>query len=160
MLDSKKSKWIIAIMVCVVSIALLLLLLNANAAICINPFDNGGCISVAWDKALMTKTDRIVIRVGDEQHESTDPAVLYQIVSETKVATNTDLRYPNTDRWIDVYCGTILIRSMRWADNHDMIIVYNADARHWVFPSMEAEGMIVASQALIEMLNEIIKTDS
>ncbi len=155
-LDCKMRNRIVFITICVVCVTLLLVLLIANAAISINPFDNGGCISVALDRSLLAKADRVIIRIGENQYETIDPDVIRQIVSETKVATNTDLRYPKTDRWIDVYCGSSLIRSMRWADNHDTIVVYNADTLHWVFPSMEGHGIIHPSEELIEILNAII----
>lgn len=157
--NGKKTKRIIVISICVICIVLLLLLLTANVAVSVNPFDNGGCISVAFDKSFMQKADRVIIRAGEKQYEVTDPDVVRKLVSETKVATNTDLRYPNTDRWIDVYYGSVLVRSMRWADNHDAIVVYKSDKRHWIFPSMEGDGIVEPSEELIEMLNAILNTD-
>lgn len=127
-------------------------------AVSLNVFDNGGCISVAFDKSSMKKADRIVIRADEKQYEITDPDVISMIVSETMVATNTDLRYPNTDRWIDVYSGNILVRSMMWADNHDTIIVYNRDSIHWIYPSVDGAGIVCLSKDLVEVLNAIMKT--
>ncbi len=150
------TKRIIVIAVCVICAALMVSLFAANVAIGIHPFDNGGCISLALDKSLLMKADKVIIRVGEEEYETTDSNVIHKITSETKVATNTDLRYPNTDRWIDVYCGNLLVRSMRWADNHDTIVVYSSDRLHWVFPSMEGDGIVYPSEELVEMLNEII----
>lgn len=159
MYNGKKTTLIIVISICVICIVLLLLLLTANVAISVNPLDNGGCISVAFDKSLMLKADRVIIRVGEKKYEVTDSDVVRKIVSETKVATNTDLRYPNTDRWIDVYYGSVLVRSMMWEDNHDSIIVYNSDKLHWIFPTMEGDGIVEPSEELIEMLNAILSTD-
>ena len=136
----------------------MLLPITANVAISINPFDSGGCISVAFDKSLMIRADKIIIRVDETQYEIADSDVIRKIVSETKVATNTDLRYPNTNRWIDVYCGNILVRSMRWADNLDTIIVYNSDRLHWIFPSAEGYGIVCPSEDLIAMLNAVLNT--
>lgn len=157
---SKKMKWLIVICsICVICVVLLLLLLSAHVAVSINPFDSGGCVSVAFDKSLMMKADKVLIRDGEKQYEITDPEVIRKIVSETKVATNTDLCAANTDRWIDVYCGDDLVRSMRWEKDHDSIIVYNKDSRHWIFPSMEGKGIIDPSNELLEALNAIVNTD-
>lgn len=151
--NNKKTILIIVVSICAI---LLLFLLIANVAVSFNPFDNGGCISVALDKPLMMKADRIIIRVGERQYEITDHDIIRKIIAETKVATNTDLRYPSTDRWIDVYCGNILVRSMMWEDNHNQIIVYNNDRLHWIFPSDDGEGIVHPSSELIAVLEEII----
>lgn len=158
MLDSKKTKLALLLSVCVVGMVLLVLILTTSMAISLNVFDNGGCISVAFDKSSMTKADRIVIRAAERQYEITDPDVINMIVSETIVATNTDLRYPNTDRWIDVYSENVLVRSMMWADNHDAVIVYNRDSIHWIYPSVDGAGIVYLSEDLVEVLNAIMKT--
>lgn len=158
MLDSKKTKLVLLLSVCVVGMVLLLLILTTSIAISLNVFDNGGCISVAFDKSCMKKADRIVIRTDEKQYEITDPDVINMIVSETIVATNTDLRYPNTDRWIDVYSENVLVRSMRWADNHDAVIAYNRDSIHWIYPSVDGVGIVYLSKDLVEVLNAIMKT--
>lgn len=155
MFHKKKHKIVIVITMCI-ALLLLLGLFVANVAICINPFDSGGCISVAFDKLLMLTADRVVIRVEGSSYETTDPELIRLITSETQVATNTDLRYPKTDRWIDIYRGDALIRSMRWSDSLDTIIVYHADSTHWVFPSYEGDGIILPSTELINKLIEII----
>lgn len=155
--SSKKiRRVIVTCTICIICVVMLLLPLTPNVAISINPFDSGGCISVALDKSLLMKADKIIIRVDERQYEITDNDMIRKIVSETKVATNTDLRYPNTDRWIDVYCGNILVRSMRWTDNIDTIIVYKSDRFHWIFPSAEGHGIVWPSEDLIAMLNAVL----
>jgi len=129
-------------------------------SISINPFDNGGCFSVTFDKFPMLIADRVVIRVGDKKFEITDNEMVCEVTSATICATNTDLRYPKTNRWIDIYCGNILIRSMRWEDNHNGIIVYHADIFHWVFPSINGDGLVYPSIDLIEKLEEVINDES
>lgn len=156
MLDSKKTKLVLLLSVCVAGMVLLVLMLSTSMAVSLNVFDNGGCISVAFDKSSMKKVDRIVIRADEKRYEITDPVVISMIVSETMVATNTDLRYPNTDRWIDVYSGNTLVRSMRWADNHDTIVVYNRDSIHWIYPSMEGAGLVYPSTDLVALLNSVL----
>ena len=155
----KKKTSIIVISICLICLVLLVLFLATNIAINFNLFDSGGCISVALDKSRMADADKIIIRVNERQYEITDYDVIQKIVSETTVATNTDLRFPNTDRWIDVYRDDVLIRSMRWADNNDQIIVYSRDGLHWIFPSLEGYGIVYPSEDLLKTLVSIINAD-
>ncbi|MDD6200516.1 MAG: hypothetical protein PUB93_04525 [Firmicutes bacterium] len=134
----------------------LLILLFLNVSLRINPFDGGGCISIAFDKFPMLIANRAVICYGDVRYEITDIGLVREITSETRCATNTDLRHPNTDRWIEIYCGDTLIRRMRWEDNHDGIIVYNAGVLHWIFPSNDGEGLVYPSEELLARLNTLI----
>lgn len=143
----------------VVIIAVSIGLLVTNMSVRINPFEGGGCVSVSFDKFLMFLADRAVIRYGEFSCEITDAELIDQISSETRCATHTDLRYPQTDRWIELYIGNTMIRKMRWENNHNGIIVYNADVYHWIFPSMSGEGIIYPSEELIEMLNTTLNTD-
>ena len=151
----KNTKKVIVVTMCIAFLVLLGLLIT-NVAVCVNPFDGGGCFSVALDKFQMLTADRVVIRVEERSYETTDPELIRLITSETRVATNTDLSYPKTDRWIDIYRGDVLIRSMRWADNLNQIVVYHADNTHWVFPSYDGDGIILPSTELINKLIEVI----
>ena len=141
------------IIACLVIVCLLMLI---HVDVCFNTRDGGGCISVTFDKLQMMNADRAVIRVGDKSYEITDDELIRQITAETRVATNTDLCNHNTDRWIDIYCGDTLIRSMMWENNHDGIIVYHADICHWVIPSDSGLGIVYPSEALLQKLEEII----
>ncbi|MBQ7372866.1 MAG: hypothetical protein IJW67_13490, partial [Blautia sp.] len=94
-------------------------------------------ISVAFDKQAMRSADRIVIRTGESEIQITDPELIGQIVEETAAATHMKVTCPE-ERWIDVYCGDRLIRSMGWSDCCDTVNVYNSDASHWV---ISVEGM-------------------
>lgn len=146
------SEWIV--LGCFVVVCLLLLV---NAAVCFNTNDGGGCISVSFDKLPMLIADRVVIRVGEQSYEVTDMELVRQITSETKVATNTDLCNHEIDRWIDVYCGDTLIRSMMWEDYHDGIVVYHAGFLHWIIPSDSGLGIVYPSEELLQKLEEIVK---
>lgn len=147
-------KWIL--LACLAGICLLLLM---NTAVCFNTQDGGGCISVAFDKLPMMIADRAVIRVGEKSYEVTDTQLVRQITSETRVATNTDLCNHKVDRWIDIYCGDTLIRSMMWEDYHDGIVVYHAGIFHWVIPSDSGLGIVYPSDELLQKLEEVIEAD-
>ena len=119
---NQKRKRILCLDVCLAAAVVLIVLPAVSAAVSMNPSDNGGCFSVAFDKA----------------------------------ATNTDLRHPNTERWIELYRGDRLIRRMRWEDNHGGIVVYEADWLHWVFPGDSGEGLVYPSEELLAQLNALI----
>ena len=143
----------------IVIIVVLIMLLVINVSVRLNPFEGGGCVSVSFDKLPMLLVDRAVIRYGEFNCEITDTDLIDQISSETRCAAHTDLRYPQTDRWIELYIGNTMIRKMRWENNHNGIIVYNASFYHWVFPSMTGDGIIYPSEELIAKLNAILNTD-
>lgn len=153
---NQKRKRILCLGVCLAAAVVLIVLPAVSAAVSMNPSDNGGCFSVAFDKAAMRSADRAVICVNEERYEISDPALVREIADQTLAATNTDLRHPNTERWIELYRGDRLIRRMRWEDNHGGIVVYEADWLHWVFPSDSGEGLVYPSEELLAQLNALI----
>lgn len=154
MRNKKFSKKLLCL--CVLLIFLLGLLL-LNVSLRMNPFDNGGCFSISFDKLPMSMANRVVIYTSDSSVEITDRDLICSITKETSCATNTDLRYEKTERWIEIYCGNTLIRRMRWEDNHGVIVVYHADLIHWIFPSTEGDGIVYPSSQLTAKLEAIIQ---
>lgn len=140
---------------------LALLLLAINIGISFNPSDNGGCISVTFDKLPMLLAQKAILRMGDKTYSITDVKLVHEIVSETIVATNTDLRYAETDRWIDIYCGNFIVRKIHWLGRHDtphMFIVYNTSPIHWILFSKDGDGIVFPSDGLIAHLEKIVTT--
>lgn len=146
--------------VAIVCVFIVLALLLLNVGMHMNPFVSGGCFSFTFDKLPMLLADKAVIRVGDDSYVITDSRLVNDITSETICATHTDLCCSKTDRWIDIYCGDTLIRSMRWEDGHDGIVVYNvyndSGILHWIFPTDGGDGIVYPSEELISHLKEII----
>ena len=133
-------------------------LLFMNVAVSATPNLGGGCISVTFDKFLMQLVDRAVLRDGNDSYEITDADLIEQIKSETLCATKTDLCHSETtDRWIELYIGDMLVRQMRWEDEHDQIIVYQADLFHWIIYSLDGDGMVQPSADLTAKLYEILE---
>ncbi len=133
------------------------LLLLLNVGVCFNPFDNGGCISVTFDKLPMMLADRAVLCVGEERYEINDLSLVHELTKQTCVATNTDLCCTESgDRYIEIYWGNTLVRRMLWERNHDKIVVYNEGVFHWVLFSQEGDGLVFPSEELIAKLNEVI----
>ncbi len=139
----------------IICLGLLLVLLLLNVSVEMNLRGNGGCVSVAFDKLPMLLADKVVLRIGEYSYTIDDISVVRQIVSETKVATCTDLRFWEQNAfWIDIYCGDILIRSMKCKSDFTQVIVYEKDALHWIFPTFEGEGMVFLSEELIATLQK------
>lgn len=140
-------------------IGVVLLLLLTNVGISINPGDNGGCISVTFDKLPMLLAQKAILCVDGEQYDVSDTKLVREIVRESVVATNTDLRYVNTERWIDIYCGNCLVRRIHWiTGDYPMFIVYNASPIHWIFFSNDGDGIVFPSDKLINNLESVIGT--
>lgn len=153
----KIQKTRIIIWTCITAVLLLLFL---NVSFSSNPFDGGGCFSVAFDKLPMMLADKVVICLGEETtYEVTDIELVREISSATQCATNTDLCYSGYNRWIDIYCGNVLIRRMSWDLEHNGILVYNADIFHWIFPSKDGHGLVYPSAELIAKLEAVIESD-
>ena len=154
-----KRRTCIAILATVVFLAAIWLVLAMNASFGgSNLFSEAyAAMSVAFDKQAMQSADRIVIRTGESEIQITDPAILAQIVKETAAATHTKVTCPE-ERWIDVYCGDRLIRSMGWSGCCDTVNVYDSDASHWVISveGMEDGGSVYLSQELVTKLNSLL----
>lgn len=137
-------------------IVLVLLVLNVNLGIYPNgaKYSGQGCISVSFDKAPLLLADRIVICQGDSRHEITDRGLIWDVVTESRIPTNAGLRHMQTDRWIEIYCGDLLVRKMRWATalGGDVFVVYEADSLHWIFPEDLSEGQVFPSADLVARL--------
>ena len=137
-------------------IVLVLLVLNVNLGFYPNgaKYSGQGCISVSFDKMLLLLADRIVVRQGNALYEITDRKLIWDVVTESRLPTNAGLRYMQTDRWIEIYCGDLLVRKMRWATalDGDVFVVYEADSLHWIFPEDLSEGQVFPSADLVARL--------
>ena len=140
-------------------IVLVLLVLNVNLGIYPDPDLGDGCISVSFDKLPLLLADRIVVRHGSTSYEITDRALIWDVVTESRIPTNTNRRHTNDNRWIDIYCGDFLVRSIRWASNvdGDVFVVYEPDLFHWLFPWDLGDGQITPSAELIARLEAACK---
>lgn len=118
--------------------------------------EGGGCFSVVFDKAFVLGADRIVIREGEKIVTITDKALVREIALEFVVANRTDLCGYHADKWMDIYNGDQLVRSIRWNACCELAEIYEADAAHWVFPSYSNIGQVELSREFRERLDQII----
>lgn len=116
----------------------------------------GGCFSVVFDKALVLSADRIVIREGVKTVTITDKALVREIAAEFVVANRTDLCGYHADKWMEIYNGDLLVRSIHWNACCELAEIYEADAFHWVFPSHSNIGQVYLSREFRERLDQII----
>ena len=162
----KKQKVWRVIVVCLLVIAAIsaypLAYLIKNVAICFNPFDSGGCVTIVYDKAAMRAADRVVLCVGEDRYEITDADFVDEITEELMIATHTGLRYAAIDRWIEIYSGDTLVRRMMWAECTDRngVFIYFEDALHPIYHNYPtdgpADGQIHPSDELVIWLNDVL----
>lgn len=122
----------------------------------------GECISIAFDKYAMRKADRIVLHRDNISVTITDESLVHELSNTLMVADKTDLKASFGDDWIEMYDGDQLIRRMRWgaAGHIERVEVYKAGPAHWIWPSVEKQGLVFLSDELVEKLTAIIDTNS
>ena len=114
-------------------------------------------MSLAFDKRAMQSVDRIIIRTNGTEYELTDVALVNALVEETRAATHIQPSCP-VEKWIDMYYGDQLIRSMGWSSCCNTVNVYDTDAMHWVISveGIENGGCVYLPNDLVEALNSSI----
>jgi hypothetical protein len=159
---TKKKRILLVLSICLLAVGVLAVYPLTKVAVCFNPFDSGGCIAVAYDKAAMRAADRVVLCVGEDRYEITDADFVDEITKELMVATHTGLRYAKVDRWIEIYSGDMLVRRMLWAECtvQNGVFIYFEDELHPIYHNYPtdgpADGQISPSDELVEKLNAII----
>ena len=117
-------------------------------------------LSVAFfEKWKMLSVDRIVIETdAGKQIEITDSAIINKILDETTIATHGTSKHGHYERWIYLYNGDNLVRTMKWSTCGDMVELYDADAFHWLFPTEgTAEvGLVYLTEDLVDTLEALI----
>lgn len=154
--NSKQAKKIIVLVtsLCILILAITLLALNVSIGMSTGAY---AAVSIAFDKQAMQSVDRIIIRANGAEHEIADVALVKDLVAETSAATHMKFSCP-CDKWIDMYCGERLVRSMGWTSCCDAVNVYDTDAMHWVvsLEGIEDGGSVYLSSDLVTALNSLI----
>ena len=154
--NKKQIKKVIVLLTSLSVLILFIVLLALNVSFGISTGAYAAA-SIAFDKQAMQSVDRIVIKTKDAEYEITDAALVKDLVSETSAATHMNFSCP-CDKWIDLYCGDHLIRSMGWTSCCDAVNVYDTDAKHWVISieGIEEGGSVYLSADLVAALNACI----
>ena len=153
MKNKKTVKWEWLIFLCIVSFILICVCFGrmsftpGSKFIALSPFGRLELLGV----------DRAVVTVDGESVTVTDAQLLGRIVDETTVATVADIcdGCCLKDRTIDLYRGDKLVRSMKWIDGHDNVLVYKADLTHWMFPPSAKAGRVILSKELVSALEAL-----
>ena len=153
--ENKRRVWIV-----IGCIIVIILIASQFVGVHIGIFDSGGgsCISVAFDKMSVITADKIVYRVGDQEITITDPATVRYIADHFVVANKGGLCPSQDNKWMYIYNGDRLVRSMRWRCCEEIVDVYKPDALHWVFPSEAGIGQVELSKDFLVYLDSLIQT--
>lgn len=150
----KKLIWIISICICVlIPIGILFL----NMGIGRGGDQVGGCTSVVFDKIALNSANRILVYEGNQVSIITEKSVVGEIVDMFLVADCTDMGQIYTDRYLEIYSGNSLVRTVRFSQDGTFVKLYDADMTHWVFGSTGKAGQLTMSTETMERLNQLIK---
>ena len=144
--------------ICVLSVTLLILLAFKNIGINNGLFSSAGgsCIAVVFDKAAVLGADRIVYRAGDQEITITDSDTVKKIAAEFVVANRSGLCPSQDDRYMYIYNGDRLVRSLRWRCCEEIVDIYEEDATHWLFPPECHTGQVELNQDFLDYLDTLI----
>ena len=121
-------------------------------------FDSAGgsCISIVFDKQAVLGADRIVYKVGDAEITITDPNTVRMIAEKFVVANRAGL-CPSTDqKWMYIYNGDKLVRSLQWRACNEIVDIYEADSTHWLYPSECTVGQVEVSDEFLDYLDSLM----
>ena len=119
----------------------------------------GECLSVAlFGKLELKHVDKIVLRTVEQEIIITDAALIDEVVSETAIATHTQLCGCEADISIELFRGDKCVRSMEWEIGHNTVKVYETDISHWILIPLGKQngGYVYLSDGLSSRLNGVI----
>lgn len=121
-------------------------------------FSNAGgdCIAVVFDKAAVMGADKIVYRNGNFEVTITDPDTVKKIASQFVVANRSGLCNAQDNRFMYIYNGDKLVRSLRWRCCEEIVDIYEEDATHWLLPTECHTGQVELSREFLEYLDTLI----
>ena len=153
-------KWL-SICICMISAAIIFLIASQFIGIHNGLFSStgGSCIAVVFDKASVMSADRIVYRVGDQEITITEPDTVKMIASQFVVANRAGLCNARDDRYMYIYNGEKLVRSLRWRCCEEIVDIYEEDATHWLFPPECHTGQVELSRDFLNYLDSLLISD-
>lgn len=153
----KKNWWLLILAMCVIAAALIV---PQFVAVHFGLFDSAGgsCISVVFDKHSVITADRIVYRVGDQEITITDPETVGYIAKQFVVANRAGLCPSQQNRWMYIYNGDKLVRSMQWRACEEFVDIYEADSTHWLLPGEVRTGQVELSREFLDYLDSLMES--
>lgn len=119
----------------------------------------GSCIAVVFDKASVMGADRIVYQVGSKEVTITDPATVKEIASHFVVANRAGLCNAQDNRYMYIYNGDKLVRSLRWRCCEEIVDIYEKDATHWLLPAECHTGQVELSREFLDYLDTLFESN-
>lgn len=156
----KCAKWL-RLCISILIILIVFLILSRFIAINNGLFSSAGgsCFAVVFDKNVVLNADRILYQVGNQQVEITDPDAVRKIASEFVVANRAGLCNAQDDRYMYIYNGDRLVRSLRWRCCEEIVDIYEEDAAHWLFPPECHTGQVELSREFLAYLDDLLSSD-
>ena len=153
----KCAKWL-RLCISILIILIVFLILSRFIAINNGLFSSAGgsCFAVVFDKNFVLNADRILYQVGNQQVEITDPDAVRKIASEFVVANRAGLCNAQDDRYMYIYNGDRLVRSLRWRCCEEIVDIYEEDATHWLFPPECRTGQVELDRAFLDYLESLL----
>ena len=156
----KCAKWL-RLCISILIILIVFLILSRFIAINNGLFSSAGgsCFAVVFDKNDVLNADRILYQVGNQRFEITDPDTVRKIASEFVVANRAGLCNAQDDRYMYIYNGDKLVRSLRWRCCEEIVDIYEEDAAHWLLPPECHTGQVELSKEFLAYLDDLLSSD-
>ena len=117
---------------------------------------SGDCIAVVFDKAAVLGSDKIVYVVGNKEVTISNPDSVKKIAKEFVVANRAGLCNSLDNRYMYIYNGDKLVRSMRWRCCEEIVDIYEEDSLHWLLPSECNVGQVILSKDFLDYLDTFL----
>lgn len=121
--------------------------------------EGGSCIAVVFDKHEVLGADRIVYKVGSKEVTVTDPETVRMIAEKFVVANRAGLCNSTDNKWMYIYNGDKLVRSLQWRACNEIVDIYETDSAHWLLPSECKTGQVELSDEFLSFLDSLIESN-
>lgn len=119
----------------------------------------GSCIAVVFDKASVMGADKVIYQVGEKEITITDPETVKEIASHFVVANRAGLCNAQDNRYMYIYNGDKLVRSLRWRCCEEIVDIYEKDATHWLLPAECHTGQVELSREFLDYLDTLFESN-
>jgi quinolinate synthetase A subunit len=96
---------------------------------------------------------------GCPMADMADPEDVKKIASQFVVANRAGLCNAQDDRYMYIYNGDKLVRSLRWRCCEEIVDIYEEDAAHWLLPPECHTGQVELSREFLAYLDDLLSSD-
>lgn len=119
----------------------------------------GSCIAVVFDKASVMGADKVIYQVGEKEITITDRETVKEIASHFVVANRAGLCNAQDNRYMYIYNGDKLVRSLRWRCCEEIVDIYEKDVTHWLLPAECHTGQVELSREFLDYLDTLFESN-